>query len=64
LLLKDLILLFQDKSVAKVTDEGDRRVSKMSAKAPGQVTAHYNNKQNLITVPFVKPYESTYITNR
>ena len=55
---------FQDKSLSKVPPEGDRRVSTLSGKTRDKITADYNNKQFLIKMPFVKPYESTYKTNR
>lgn len=63
-LYTDGVIAFQDKSLAKVSDKGERQVSALSAKSRGKITAHYNNKLNLIKLPYVKPYESTYITNR
>ena len=36
------------------------------AKIPytSKLTTHYKNPQNLVKVPYLKPYESTYVANR
>jgi hypothetical protein len=63
-LSKKNIFCLQDKSLARLPPEGGRQVSPLSGKTREEITAHYNNKQHLIKLPYVKPYESTYLTNR
>lgn len=53
-----------NKEIAKIPEEPDRKVSTVSGKTWSKLTASYNNKQNLIKMPFVKPFEATYVANR